>query len=69
MQGCNYFRLALHPHIETIIRLGDKMDLMVWEEIPVYWTIDFVNLKTYKNSENKITTTITGDQNRACVII
>ena len=42
---------------------------MVWEEIPVYWTIDFANLETYKNAENQITTTIKRDQNRACVII
>ena len=67
--GCNYVRLAHYPHNETIIRLADKMGLMVWEEIPVYWTIDFTNLGTYKNAENQITTTITRDQNRASVII
>jgi beta-glucuronidase len=67
--GCNYVRLAHYPHNETIIRLADKMGLMVWEEIPVYWTIDFANLETYKNAENQITTTIKRDQNRACVII
>ncbi len=67
--GCNYVRLAHYPHNETIIRLADKMGLMVWEEIPVYWTIDFANLETYKNAENQITTTIKRDQNSACVII
>ena len=67
--GCNYVRLAHYPHNETIIRLADKIGLMVWEEIPVYWTIDFANLETYKNAENQITTTIKRDQNSACVII
>jgi beta-glucuronidase len=67
--GCNYVRFAHYPHNETIIRLADRMGLMVWEEIPVYWTIDFANLETYKNAENQITTIIKRDQNRACVII
>src|SRR5690606_13723027 len=39
--GCNFVRLAHYPHNEHIIRLADKLGIMVWEEIPVYWTVDF----------------------------
>ncbi len=36
--GCNYVRLAHYPHNEHMVRLADKMGILVWEEIPVYWT-------------------------------
>ncbi|MGB3008497.1 MAG: glycoside hydrolase family 2 TIM barrel-domain containing protein [Chitinophagaceae bacterium] len=67
--GCNYVRLAHYPHNEHILRMADKMGLMVWEEIPVYWTIDFKNDATYSNAKNQLTEVITRDKNRACVII
>jgi beta-glucuronidase len=67
--GCNYVRLAHYPHNEHILRMADKMGLMVWEEIPVYWTIDFKNNNTYNNAKNQLTEVITRDKNRACVII
>ena len=67
--GCNYVRLAHYPHNEFMLKLADKMGLMVWEEIPVYWTIDFTNPATYKNAENQLTEAITRDKNRACIII
>ncbi len=67
--GCNYVRLAHYPHNEYMVRLADKLGLLVWEEIPVYWTIDFKNPITYNNAKNQLTEAITRDQNRACIII
>ncbi len=67
--GCNYVRLAHYPHNEHMVRLADQMGLLVWEEIPVYWTIDWKNEATYKNAENQLTEMITRDRNRASVII
>jgi len=67
--GCNYVRLAHYPHNENIIRLADKLGLMVWEEIPVYWTVEFTNEKTYKNAQDQLTAAITRDKNRASIII
>lgn len=67
--GCNYVRLAHYPHNEYMLRMADKMGLMVWEEIPVYWTIDFNNEATYNNAKNQLAEVITRDKNRACVII
>ena len=66
--GCNYVRLAHYPHNENMVRMADKMGLMVWEEIPVYWTIDFSNMNTYANAEQQLTTLINRDRNRASVI-
>jgi beta-glucuronidase len=67
--GCNYVRLAHYPHNENMIRLADKIGLMVWEEIPVYWTIDFLSPETYKNAENQLTGMINRDINRCSTII
>ncbi|MBP6759058.1 MAG: beta-glucuronidase [Flavobacterium sp.] len=67
--GCNYVRLAHYPHNENIIRLADKIGLMVWEEIPVYWTVDFTSPETYKNAENQLVEMISRDKNRCSTII
>ena len=67
--GCNYVRLAHYPHNENMIRLADKIGLMVWEEIPVYWTIDFLSPETYKNAENQLEVMINRDKNRCSIII
>ncbi|WP_166961544.1 glycoside hydrolase family 2 protein [Yeosuana marina] len=67
--GCNYVRLAHYPHNEHMVRLADQLGMMVWEEIPVYWTIDFKNENTLNNAKNQLTEAITRDKNRACIII
>ncbi len=67
--GCNYVRLAHYPHNEHVIRLADEMGLMVWEEIPVYWTIQWENAQTYANAENQLKEVINRDKNRAASII
>lgn len=67
--GCNFVRLAHYPHNEHMIRMADKMGLMVWEEIPVYWTISWDNDQTYLNAQNQLSEVIERDINRASVII
>lgn len=67
--GCNYIRLAHYPHNENMVKEADRLGLMVWEEIPVYWTIDFANPKTEKNAENQLKFMIERDASRASVII
>ena len=67
--GCNFVRLAHYPHNEHIVKLADKMGMMVWEEIPVYWTVDFTNEKTLNNAKNQLSEAISRDKNRASIII
>jgi len=67
--GCNFIRLAHYPHNEYMLRVAEKMGLMVWEEIPVYWTVDFTSRSTFDNAKNQLTELITRDKNRACTII
>lgn len=67
--NANYVRLAHYPHNEHMVRLADKLGLMVWSEIPVYWTIQWENENTLKNAQNQLSEMITRDKNRASVIL
>jgi beta-glucuronidase len=67
--GCNYVRLAHYPHHEDMLRIADEMGLMVWAEIPVYWTISWTNPATYANAEQQLTDLIVRDKNRASVVV
>ena len=50
-------------------RIADEMGLMLWEEIPVYWAVDFTNSATRHDAENQLCELIRRDRNRASVII
>lgn len=67
--GCNYVRLAHYPHNEYMARVADEMGLLIWAEVPVYWTIHWDNQGTYANAENQLGELVTRDRNRASVII
>lgn len=67
--GCNFVRLAHYPHNEEMIRLADKMGLLVWSEIPVYWSVDWKNPATLENAEEQLRDMVARDQNRASVIL
>jgi len=45
------------------------MGIMVWSEIPVYWTILWENPATLENARNQLTDMIGRDKNRAAVVI
>jgi beta-glucuronidase len=67
--GCNFVRLAHYPHNENMTRIADELGIMVWSEVPVYWTIQWKNPETFANAQNQLTDMITRDKNRASVII
>src|ERR1041384_718009 len=67
--GANFVRLAHYPHNEFMTREADRMGIMVWSEIPVYWTIQWENAETLKNARNQLREMITRDKNRAAVVI
>lgn len=67
--NCNFLRLAHYPHHEEMVRAAERMGLLVWDEIPVYWTIHWDNPQTYQNAERQLDDMITRDRNRANVII
>jgi beta-glucuronidase len=67
--NCNFVRLAHYPHNEHMARVADELGLMLWEEVPVYWTIQWENPDTLKNAEAQLTDLIVRDRNRASVIV
>ncbi len=67
--GCNFVRLAHYPHNEFMVKEADRLGIMVWSEIPVYWTILWENSATLENARNQLSEMITRDKNRAAVIV
>jgi beta-glucuronidase len=67
--GCNFVRLTHYPHNESMIRMADRMGLMVWSEVPVYWEIAWENSSTLENAEEQMRDMIARDHNRAAVIL
>ena len=67
--GCNFVRLAHYPHNEYMVREAEHQGILVWSEIPVYWTIYWKNAGTLLNAKRQLSDMIARDQNRANVII
>lgn len=67
--NCNMVRLAHYPHNEHMVHVADSLGLMVWSEIPVYWTIDFKSPEVLAKAKAQLTEMIARDRNRASVII
>jgi beta-glucuronidase len=67
--GCNFVRLAHYPHNEHMVRVAEELGLIVWSEIPVYWTIQWENPETYANAERQLLDMISRDKNRAAVVL
>ena len=66
---CNFVRMAHYPHTENEYRLADKLGLMVWSEIPVYWGIDWTNPPTLDVAKHQLWEMIRRDHNHASVIM
>jgi beta-glucuronidase len=67
--GANFVRLAHYPHNAFMIEEAERRGLLVWAEIPVYWTIQWSNSRTFDNAANQLTEMIGRDRNRAAVIL
>jgi len=67
--NCNMVRLAHYPHDESMTRLADSLGMLVWSEIPVYWTINFESNEVLNKAKAQLNEMITRDHNRASIII
>lgn len=67
--GCNFMRVAHYPHSERMAQLADELGILLWEEIPVYWSVAFDSEDTYQDAQNQLKELIKRDYNRASVII
>ncbi len=67
--GCNFVRLAHYPHSERMTRLADRLGLLVWSEVPVYWNIAFTHQPTRELAVKMVSENVLRDRNRASIII
>jgi beta-glucuronidase len=67
--GANFVRLAHYPHDESMLRAADRMGLLVWSEIPVYWAIQFDNPKVLAKAQQQLDEEIGTSRNHAAIIL
>jgi beta-glucuronidase len=65
----NFVRLAHYPHNEHMTREADRMGILVWSEVPVYWVIAWDSEAALASARRQITENIARDKNRASVIL
>ncbi|MFX1507147.1 MAG: glycoside hydrolase family 2 protein [Promethearchaeota archaeon] len=67
--GFNALRTGHYPHDESIYEICDEEGLLVLEEIPVYWKIDFGSKKVLKKAARMLTDMIQRDFNHPSIIL
>jgi beta-glucuronidase len=67
--GCNYVRLAHYPHDQRMTRAADRMGILIWSEIPVYWAEHFDDPAVLRKAQQQLREEITRDRNKASVIL
>jgi beta-glucuronidase len=67
--NCNFVRLAHYTHNENMTRAADRLGILIWAEIPVYWNMAWENEATRENAKNQLTEMIHRDKNKASVIL
>lgn len=67
--GCNFVRLAHYPHDQRMTRTADRLGLMVWSEIPVYWAVDFSSPAVLAKAQGQLEEEIRRDRDKASVVL
>jgi beta-glucuronidase len=67
--GCNYVRLAHYPHDQRMTRATDRLGILVWSEIPVYWAEHFADPAVLKKAEQQLSEEIRRDRNKASIVL
>ncbi|HYG97842.1 MAG TPA: glycoside hydrolase family 2 TIM barrel-domain containing protein [Terriglobales bacterium] len=67
--GGNFVRLAHYPHDERMTRWADRMGVLIWSEIPVYWACQFDNPAVLAKAKQQLEEMISRDRNKASVVL
>ena len=65
--GVNMIRLAHYPQNEYIVRMAEKMGIILWQEIPIWQGIDFEDRGTLDKARTMLREMINRDMNRCAV--
>ncbi len=67
--GFNALRTGHYPHDESVYEICDEEGLLIFEEIPVYWGINFSNKKVLRLAIRMFHSMIRRDFNHPCIIL
>ena len=67
--GVNFVRSAHYPHDMRMERMADKLSILVWSEVPVYWAEQFENEAVWKKSQAQLREEIRRDRDKASVVL
>ena len=67
--GCNFARLAHYPHHEAMARRADEAGVLLWTEVPAYWTVEFDDPAVRDNYRQQVREVVQRDWNRPSVAL
>jgi beta-glucuronidase len=67
--GCNFARLAHYPHTREMARTADEEGILLWEEVPAYWEVDFGDESVQDRYRQQLRELVQRDWNRASVAL
>ena len=67
--GVNFVRAAHYPYSRHAARAADEMGLLLWEEVPIYWNINWQNPETLRIARDQVARLVQRDWNRASVVV
>jgi beta-glucuronidase len=67
--GGNFARLAHYPHDERMERTADRMGILLWSEVPVYWAVEFDKDYVFAKAKQQMGENIRRDRDKASVIL
>lgn len=65
--GANFARLTHYPYNEHVVRLADRLGVLLWQELPVYQHIDFAAPGMQGKLARMLAEMVGRDRNRAAV--
>ena len=66
--GANFVRLAHYQHDEHMVRACDRLGLLAWAELPVYWGIAFEQPEVLTRAREQLDELVVRDRSRASVV-
>ena len=67
--GCNFLRLTHYPASEEMVRMAERMGIMLWEEVPLWQQIAFSDPGTLDKANRMVSEMVARDKNRCAIIL
>lgn len=67
--NCNFARLAHYPHHRDMVRRADEAGVLLWSEVPAYWSVAFGDPDTQAAYRQQLREMVQRDWNRPSVAL